>query len=231
MARHRNPHFAETVRRTGFRMAHQPSNVPPPTPRSPTTDRPALPFAPRTGAHGSPESLTEYRRALAELVDPSSGSSRKQSTPGGRRSRSRNRHAKCSHPPGLRPARGPARGLNRRGLRTGRAIDLEQIEVFGKGENAGRQPGPWPAGSRSAPGSSCTSTAPHPARHAGNARGRAQPVAPGRETPFPRRRPWPGSGALFARPSVVLHGPCRRGPTWVGLRPTPTRTGGTLEPC
>jgi hypothetical protein len=75
MARHRNPNCAENFRRKGLSMARTPSNVPPPYPKKPHNGQARITV--RTadgrrkdlllGPHGSPESLAEYRRVLAEL--------------------------------------------------------------------------------------------------------------------------------------------------------------------
>jgi hypothetical protein len=75
MARHRNQDCADNVRRKGLPMARTPSNVPPPYPKKPHNGKARITV--RTGdgrrkdlvlgPHGSPESLAEYRRVLAEL--------------------------------------------------------------------------------------------------------------------------------------------------------------------
>src|SRR5262245_55623049 len=75
MSRHRNPNCAENFRRKGLRMARTPSNAPPPYPKNPhnrqaritvrTTDGRRKDLL--LGPYGSPASMAEYRRVLAEL--------------------------------------------------------------------------------------------------------------------------------------------------------------------
>jgi integrase len=75
MARHRNPNYAESFRRKGLPMARKPSNVPPPYPKKPHNGQARITVRAADGRrkdlvlgpHGSPESLAEYRRVLAEL--------------------------------------------------------------------------------------------------------------------------------------------------------------------